>query len=141
MIYDDPHSHQLNDFYTSFILYSFPAFVQPPPLQIDQTVLNRVQPQNGIMFEVKNDLEFPVEITELSFFAPGAVYKQDGSAPRPGDAGFDSTQISAYLSDPNNYDLPGQQSVQLYSLDGSFFDGDGSSRIHSYTSTRHDVCQ
>jgi len=111
----------------SYYIVLHPDSALPPRPVIDQAVLNRVEPQNGIMFEIKNDLEFPVEITELSFFAPGAVYKQDGSAPRPEDAGFDSTQISTYLSDPNNYDLPGQQNVQLYSLDGSFFDdGDGS---------------
>lgn len=82
------------------------------------------------MFEIKNDLEYPVEITELSFFAPGAVYKQD--APRPGQPGFDPTQVPVYLNDPNNYDLPGQQSVQLYSLDGSFFDGSAASQPNDW---------
>ena len=137
MIYDDPHSHQLNDFYTSFILYSFPPEFGTPAPVIDQAVLNRVKLQNGIMFEVKNELEYPVQITELSFFALGGVYKQD--APRLGQPGFDVNQVPAYLRDPNNYDLPGQQSVQLYSLDGSFADGAAASQPNDWKLLYDDV--
>ena len=107
-------------FYTSFIYRS--PFGDTPPV-IPQDVLNRVKLQNGLMFEIKNELEYPVQITELSFFALGGVYKQDGTAPLGPPA----------LSDPNNYDLPGQQSVQVYSLVGSFVDGSAASQSADWT--------